>query len=67
MDFNRRGCHNRIPYSGRTWPFDSENASGEVRALLAKGVVPDKVIDGGGHILYLWTVPLKKEPEGKTE
>jgi len=26
-----------------------------------KGVVPDKVLDEDGHILYLWTTPLKKE------
>ena len=32
-----------------------------------KGVVPDKVIDGDGHILYLWTTPLKRESQKKTE
>jgi hypothetical protein len=32
-----------------------------------QGVVPDQVLDGDGHILYLWTTPLKKEPQTRTE
>ncbi len=28
-----------------------------------RGVVPDKVLDEDGHILYLWTTPLKKESQ----
>jgi precorrin-6B methylase 2 len=35
-----------------------------------KGVTPDRVVnvDGDyGHTVYLWTTPLKKEPETKTE
>ncbi len=32
-----------------------------------RGVVPDKVLDEEGHILYLWTTPLKKEPQTDTK
>lgn len=31
------------------------------------GVVPDQVLDGDGHILYLWTAPLKKALQSQTE
>jgi hypothetical protein len=42
-------------------PIDVEGATDR------KGVVPDKVLDGDGYILYLWTTPLKKEPLTKTK
>jgi len=32
-----------------------------------RGVVPDKVLDEDGHILYLWTTPLKKESPTNTQ